>query len=241
MRRPSLTILVLASLLASAPQLASAQTTASVPSAPPQILVSASGEVRIQPDRATIMFSVETRGQTAAAAAAENARKQKSVTDALRGKIGSQDQLTTGGYSVSTDDRYDSGQRKVVGYVARNTVVLETKSIDKVGSFIDAALSNGSNVISGLRFWSSTVDVARRDALTSAVTRAREDAEAIARAAGGSLGPLLEIQAGAASMPIVMGESVMAMRASAAPETPITPSEQTVTASITARWAFIAR
>lgn len=237
MRRPSLVLVVLASLCAAPSQPLRAQNPASVPS-PPQILVTASGEVHIQPDRATLMFSVETRGSTAATAAAENARKQKAVSDALRAKIGAQDRLTTAGYSVSTDDKYDSGQRKVVGYIARNTVVLETRGIDKVGSFIDAALSNGSNVISGLRFWSSTIDGARHDALTSAVTKAREDAEAIARAAGGSLGPLLEIQAGSAGMPIVM-EAAYAMRASAAPETPITPSEQTVTANVTARWVFV--
>ncbi|MEP7347764.1 MAG: SIMPL domain-containing protein, partial [Gemmatimonadaceae bacterium] len=209
---------------------------ASAPTAPPQILVSASGEVHVQPDRATIMFSVETRAQTAALAASENAKRQKSVTEALRRKIGSQDQLTTAGYSVSTDDRYDSGQRKVVGYVARNSVVLETRSIGEVGAFIDAALSNGSNVISGLRFWSSAIDAARRDALTAAVAKARADAEAMARAAGGSLGTLLEIQSLSLGGPIVM--EAMAMR-SAAPETPITPSEQSVTANITARWIFV--
>ena len=211
--------------------------TAAVPPTLPQIHVSASGEVQVQPDRATMAFSVETHGQTAAAAAAENARRQKSVTDVLRGKIGAQDKLTTAGYSVSTDDRYDSGQRKVVGYVARNTVVLETRSIEKVGSLIDAALANGANVISGLRFWSAVIDSARRDALTAAVSRARADAEAIAHAAGGSLGQLLEIQSGSDAVPMVMATS-MAMR-SAATETPITPTEQTVTASITARWVFV--
>ncbi len=237
MLRSAQVTLVLA-LLVSLAHASGAQRTASALSPEPQILVSASGEVRVQPDRATIMFAVETRGPTAATASAENAKRQKSVTDALRAKLGAHDQLFTAGYSVSTDDRYDSGQRKVVGYVARNSVVLETRSMENVGSFIDAALSNGSNVISGLRFWSSAMDLARREALTAAVARARADGEAMARAAGGSLGQLLELQSVASGMPIVM--EAMAMR-SAAPETPISPSEQTVTASITARWSFVPR
>ena len=222
--------------LASFPQASSGQIPLSAPSAAPQILVSASGEIRTKPDRATVMFTVETRGQSATGAAGENAKRQKAVTDVLQTKIGSQDQVTTTGYSVLVDEKYEGGQRKLVGYIARNTVLLETRLIDKVGSFIDAALSNGSNVISGVRFWSSTLDVAHREALAAAVTRARADAEAIARAAGGSLGPVLEIQS--TSLGPIVAEA-MVMR-SAGPETPIIPSDQTITASIIARWAFIA-
>jgi len=204
-------------------------------SAPPQIVVSATGEVRVQPDRATIMVSVETRAPAAAAAGAENAKRLKAVTDALRAKAGSGDVLSTAGYSVTSDDRYDAGQRKTVGYIARNTVVLETQSIERVGSFIDVALSSGANLISGLRFWSSTIDRARREALAIAVATARADAESMAKAAGGSLGTLLELQASSSNGPVVM--EAMAMRAAA--ETPITPSQQTVSASITGRWAYL--
>jgi uncharacterized protein YggE len=50
----------------------------------PQIITSARGEVRVVPDRATIQISVQTRAATAAAAASENATKQKAVFDALR-------------------------------------------------------------------------------------------------------------------------------------------------------------
>lgn len=224
-----------ASLCCSLPFLASAQATSAVPVAPPQIVVSASGEVRIQPDRATIMVSVETRGATAAAASAENAKRLRSVSEALRTKIGPSDLLSTVGYSVTSDDRFDAGQRKTVGYITRNTVVLETQTIDKVGSYIDVALSSGANLISGLRFWSSSIDKARREALAIAVASARADAESMAKAAGGSLGSLLELQATSTNGPIVM--EAMAMRAVA--ETPILPSQQTVSASITGRWSYV--
>jgi uncharacterized protein len=233
-----ITAICLASLLALGPLSVGAQMP-STPPVPPQVIVSASAEVRVQPDRATVVFSVETHGQTAAAVAAENARRQKSVMDALKGRIGPQDLLSTAGYSVATDDRYDSGQRKVVGYVARNTVVLETRLLDRVGAFLDAALSNGSNVVGGLRFWSSSVDSARRDALTQAVSRARADAEAIARAAGGALGNLLEVSAGGPSVIPMMGENVAFARAAQVPETPIYPTEQTVSATVNARWLFV--
>jgi uncharacterized protein YggE len=220
--------------------LVSAQADAQIPqnqSNPPQVVISASADVHLQPDRATIWFSVETRAQTAGVAAAENAKRQKAVMDALRSKIGQQDQISTTSYSVSTDDRYDSGQRKVVGYVARNTVLVETRAPERVGAFIDVALANGSNLVSGLRFWSSATDGARRDALTLAVNKARSDADAMARAAGGSLGALLELSSQGTSLPTAV-EGMVAMRA-AAPETPISPTELTVTATVSARWTFV--
>src|SRR5262245_6129217 len=129
MSRLLFAIVAVACLGVFSPRVAAAQGNSPPSATQPQISVSATGEVQIRPDRATIMFSVETRAATAAAAGAENARRQKSVSDALKAKIGSDDRLTTAGYSVSTDDRYDGGQRKVVGYIARNTVVLETRSI----------------------------------------------------------------------------------------------------------------
>ncbi|MBV6520013.1 MAG: hypothetical protein MNPFHGCM_00117 [Gemmatimonadaceae bacterium] len=225
-------------LLGLSPAVGLGQSAPASPSVPPSIVVSAIGEASIQPDRATMMFSVETRAPTAAAAGAENARLQRAVTDALRGRIASSDRLSTAGYSVSTDDRYEDGQRRVTGYIARNTVVLETRSIERVGAYIDLALSSGSNLVSGLRFWASAADKARREALADAVKRARADAEAIAAAAGGSLGQLLEVQSSSPGGPIIM--EAMAMR-SAATETPISPSEQTVSATVSAKWVFVAK
>ena len=50
---------------------------------------------------------------------------------------------------------------------------------------LDAALANGANQINSLDFFASNADSARHEALGQAVVRARADAEASARAAGG--------------------------------------------------------
>src|SRR6266550_921777 len=71
----------------------------------PQIEVAARGEVHVSPDRATIQISVQTRAVTAAAAAAENATKQKSVLDALRALGLEADQLSTVKYKVYTEQK----------------------------------------------------------------------------------------------------------------------------------------
>ena len=205
----------------------------------PQISTSASGEARVQPDRATIMFAVETRAQTAARAGADNAKRQQAVIDALR-KLGlGEGQVSTTGYSVAPEMRYDGKQPQVVGYVARNVVKAEVTRIDQVGGLIDAALGAGANVVNSLRFYSSRADNARKEALADAVAKARSDAEAMARAAGGSLGALIELSTAGGVRP--MGEDfAMARMASAeATPTPIEPGEQTVSVFVSARWAFV--
>src|SRR5919201_2992179 len=62
---------------------------------PPQVVTSGRGEAKLAPDRATIEVGVQTRAATAAAAAADNARKQRAVIDTLR-KLGlAQEQIST--------------------------------------------------------------------------------------------------------------------------------------------------
>jgi len=207
--------------------------------AQPQISTSATGEARVQPDRATIMFAVETRAATAAKAGADNARRQKAVMDTLR-KLGlAEGQLSTSGYSVAPEMRYDGKQSQVTGYVARNAVQADVRRIEQVGALIDAALAAGSNVVNSLRFYSSKADEGRRLALADAVAKARSDAETMAKAAGGTLGTLIELATSGQARPY--GEEFAMARAATAdaPQTPIDPGEQTVTVFVSARWAFV--
>ena len=216
------------------------QTSSQSQPASPQISTSATGEAKVQPDRATIQFAVETRASTAAKAGADNARRQRAVIDTLK-KLGLADgQVSTSGYSVAPEMRYDGKQPQVVGYVARNVVQADVRRIDQVGTLIDAALGAGANVVSSLRFYSSKADDSRRIALADAVAKARSDADAMARAAGGSLGMLLELST--AGSPRPMYEEVSFARAAANADsapTPIDPGEQTITVFVSARWSFV--
>jgi uncharacterized protein YggE len=209
--------------------------------APPQVTTTGVGEAVVVPDRATIVFAVETRASTAAAAAADNARRQRAVIDALKAKGVVADHITTAGYSVVADERYDAGQRTVTGYVARNSIVVEVGKLEQLGALIDTALAAEANLVSSLRLYSSRFDDVRRVALRMAVAQAKEDASAMAVAAGGSLGPLLEVTSNDAGMPRPMMQVALssARMAGGAAETPIAPGEQRVSVSVTTRWLFV--
>ena len=208
-------------------------------STPAFISVSASGEARVSPDRATIFVGVQSRGASAAAAGADNARRQRAILDTLRALGISGDRVSTMNYNVSPEVQYspnNSAPPKVVGYTVTNTVRAEIVRLDEVGRIIDAVLGKGANELSSLQFYSSKADSARRAALATAVANARADADALARAAGGSLGPLVEISTGEPPVrPIAMPMAKLTAQAS----TPIEPGQQTVESTVSVRWIFV--
>jgi uncharacterized protein YggE len=219
----------------------SAQAQDSLASVVPQIAVVGRADVKVSPDRATIQISVQTRASTAQAAATENAVKQQSVITALKTLGLSGDQISTINYSVNPEQRYEEGKEPVVvAYTVTNTILVDAQKLGQVGPIIDSALSHGANMISSLQFYASNAALARRNAIAGAIENARADAEAAARAAQGSLGGLLELEIGPASVPpprpmaMIRAESVAAA-------TPINPGEQTVSVEVSTRWRFVPR
>jgi uncharacterized protein YggE len=228
-------IRLLASVLVSSSAFAAAPLPGAVP---PQIVTSASGESRLAPDRASIVIGVQTRAPTAAAAARDNNQRQQAVIAAIAGAGIPREQISSENYNVYAENRPEKpGQNPAVAaYVVSNAVRVEVRRTDQVGPVIDAALAKGANQINSLDFFSSNSDAGRRQALAEAIGKARGDADAMARAAGGSLGPLLELStADAGPRPMYRAR----MTAGAAMATPIEPGELTIQVSVTARWQFV--
>jgi uncharacterized protein len=209
----------------------------------PQIVTTANGEVRVAPDRATISIGVQTRAATAATASAQNSQKQRAVIDAIKAKGVPAEQIATSNFNVIPETRYDrEGQAapRTTSYLVMNTITVELRRIDQVGPVIDAALGAGANQINSLAFGVSNADSARRAALAIAVGKSRGDADVMARAAGGSLGQLIELTAMDTYSPgpprPFMGRAE-AMSADA--KVPVEPGQETISAHVMARWQFL--
>jgi uncharacterized protein YggE len=206
------------------------------------IAVSASGEDQVTPDRAKLSIGVQTQAATAAAASTRNAQLQRAVFDTLKAIGLAADQLTTSGYNVYPEQVYDQPTRRtrITGYNVQNTIVVDLRKIEQVGPVLDAVLSKGANLVSSLQFYSSQAEASRRRALARAVENARADAEAMAKASGGTLGELMELTSGVVERPRPMMEMAMARGVAAqdAP-TPISEGTQTITATVSARWRFV--
>lgn len=208
----------------------------------PSISVSAQGSTRITPDRATIQIGVLSRGASASAASAENARVAQRIIAAIKAVGIGADQISTVNYSVNPEYRQmENRSPEITGYTVHNTVVVDVRQIDQVGRVIDASLGAGANMINSLDFYASNTEEARRAALAAAVEKARMDAQVIARAAGGTLGGLAEASVGAYMIPM-RRENVQMMRgdvAMAAPPTPVEPGTELLSIQVMTRWYFI--
>jgi uncharacterized protein len=210
----------------------------------PVLVTAGQGEAKVTPDRASVLVNVQTRGLTAASAAAENAQKTRAVLDAIL-KLGiPREQLSTEGYTVYPELRYDreGGSPRVTGYVVTNTVRAETHHPEQAGAIVDAALAAGANLINSLSFYASNIDEPRRKAIALAVASARADAEAMAQAAGGSLGSLLELSTQGPTIPPrpMYNMAAMAVRKDMQTEpTPVNPGLQTVSVYVNAKWQFV--
>lgn len=208
----------------------------------PQINVSAHGEVKVVPDRASLQISVQTKAVTAAAAASENARKQKAVIDALRALGIPANDIATTNYNVYPEQRYEPNREPVVvGYNVTNTLTVDVKAVTMVGPAIDASLAKGANMITSLQFYAANTEAARQEGIAQAVRKARADADVAARAAGGTIGGLLEVSIGAyfppPPRPIEM--RMRGVAASAQADTPISAGEQAVGVDVNTRWRFL--
>jgi uncharacterized protein YggE len=210
--------------------------------APPQITVSARGEVQIAPDRARVQVGVETQAKTAAAAAAENNKKQAAILAAIRGLGVPAAQITTLGYNVAPMQRYDDKERRVVidGYQVSNIVQVVSDKLEQAGPIIDVSLANGANRVAGLDFTVKDASKARDEALGKAVESARRQAEVAAKAAGGTLGDLIEMNVNDFEQPMPRPMVAMAMaKMDAGAPAPISEGTTTVSISVTTRWKFV--
>lgn len=211
--------------------------------APPQIVVSANGEVRVTPDRANIQLGVETQAKTAAAASAENSRRQTAILGAIKALGIPASAITTSGYTVNPMQRWDEKERKTVidGYQVTNLVVVLVSKVEQTGAVIDAALGAGANRVAGLSFEASDPSKAREEAITKAVTQARHEADVAARAAGGTVAEMLELTINSYEPPRPMPMFAMAKAASAdAMPTPVSEGTLTVQVNVSTRWRFAA-
>ena len=206
---------------------------------PPHVVVSASEEVDVAPDRAHLSISIETRGRTSQLASQDNARIATAVLESVRRAGIDAAQIRTVGLTVNPEYRYPEGGGRptVVGYQARNTITVEIRNITRVGSVVDATLMAGATNISGPTFTLANPDSARREALATAVRRAHADAEVMARAAGQKLGVVLELNSGGAiEQPMFdRGPMLVAARSEGGVETPISTGMIKVRANVTMR------
>lgn len=203
---------------------------------PPQrtITVGGSASVTAVPDRATFTFGVDTRGQTAKEALSESAAAIRRVVDAVKGSgIDGKDVQTQ---QVSLYAQTSSDGRHIEGYAASASITVRVGDLERAGPLVDAAVAAGATSVYGPSLERSDADELRGRALADAVADARTKAEALADAAGGSLGDVLTVTEGGGTVPPIpyAGEALSARDVTIEPGTQEIQASVTVTFELTA-------
>ena len=204
------------------------------------ISVVGEGKTEATPDEAVFSVGVEVRKPTVAEARNGAAETMQALLAALRSAGVEEGHIQTRQISVAPDYEYSESGRRLLGYVATNTVEVSVRELDDLGSIIDAAVRAGGDSarLEGIRFELSDPDAAKAEAREEAVERARSDAEQLARLLGVELGEALSVEEMAAEGPHpVMMQAEMARDEAA---TPIEPGRTEVSVRVRVRWAIAA-
>ena len=97
-----------------------------------------------------------------------------------------------------------------VHYVARNTVEITVRDINKLGPVLGAVLEGGANQMHGIEFGLADPAPSRIQARTLAIADAQRQAKQMADAAGVKLGRVLAIRSSDAAGPMPHGGGMRA-------------------------------
>jgi uncharacterized protein YggE len=196
------------------------------------ITVNGTGTITSVPDEATFTVGVQTQGSTAREALASNSEQMRRVIGAVRSAGVSKDDIQTQDVSVSAN--YSDGNQ-IDGYSASNSVLVTIRDLSRAGQVLDAASNAGANQVYGPSLSRSDQDALEKKALRNAVGEARTKAEALAKAAGVSLGGVTAITEGSAGGPEPYYATDLR---TAKADAPIEPGTQDIQASVTVTFAI---
>ena len=160
--------------------LAFASACAKKPNRTTKVTVAGEAMTKVEPDAAVLVLSVVTQNSQAIVAQQENARKSDAVASAVKDIAGSKAEIKTNDYSLQPQYDYrDNRLPKIIGYDARNSVIITTSDLKNVGAVIDAASHAGANSIDNVSFILRQTSPARGQALSDATHQAMNKAQSI--------------------------------------------------------------
>ena len=199
------------------------------------ITVTGTGDSSRTPDRAQLMFGVQTHGATADATQTAHAAEVRRLIAALKAAGVAAKDLKTEQFDVSP--RYDVDKvEKPEGYQANSSVSVTDQPLDRASRLSEVGVKAGADSVSGPGLSVADPDAGYDKALERAFADARDKAEVLAKAAGVSLGEVTSIVEG--SQPSHMPMYATAeLRTKDAPM-PIEPGSEQVTAVVTVTFAI---
>jgi uncharacterized protein YggE len=208
------------------------------------LTVSGNGEVRVEPDLATVRLGIVGQAETDRVAQDAANLVGAAILDAHADVGVDDDDIQTAGLNLTPFYRriQVDGEPEIIGYRASNTVSVRVTDVRLVGGIIDAGLEAGANQLQGVSFGLQDDLAAREEALRMAIAEARRKAEAMANALGANLAGVLRVNEGGVFVQQpVMEMGARAMAAQQMVPTPVAPGSVSVSASVSIEYRISPR
>jgi uncharacterized protein YggE len=219
--------------------------TAQVAAQPNTIFSGADGKFEAAPDTAEVHLDISSQQDTSRAAYDKVAAAAEQVRAVLR-KNGIDPKTAQIGYfAVQPIYDWKNPKHKVIAYRVVTSVTLKLKDFSKIGALTEQLASIEETENQSLNYTLEDVEQAKSKAAEDALTKARAQASAVARAGGRALGELIYASIDVNQpviVPMVAENRVMAARAGMATPAPataeFTPQEVTITAHVNAMFGL---
>ena len=152
--------------------------------------VSYTTEKEVSPDTVEFSISIRTNDKKSMQeASAKNKEISNKVYDYLKSNIvtSNGDYIKTSNYSATPVYIYKDSKRIFDKYEVSNNIIVHTKSLDKVASYIDKSIQMGATGVNSLNFSLSNKDGQCADMLSTAGKQVRKRADIVATAVGTSI------------------------------------------------------
>ncbi len=194
------------------------------------VTASGTGTTQAAPDTAEMYFGVTTTAADAKKALDDASAAAEQIISAVKKQGIAAEDIQTQDVSVYPQSAEQDGKQVITGYQASLSVRVKVRDIARLGEVISAANAAGSNSIGGPSFTVADPAPFRAKAIDEAVADARRTAEAMARAAGKSVGEVLSISSSdVGPVPVMYGA---ADTAAGAAKVPIEPGQLDITANV---------
>jgi len=211
---------------------------------PNTVWVGADGKFESEPDTALVQFNISAQEPKLADANQRATQAAEQVRQLLRNNGIDPKEAQVGRFAVQPVYDYRDPKRKLVGYRVDTDISVKLKDFSKVGPIAEG-LANMDTSNQSITYQLDDIEAAKIKAVEDALRRARNEADAVARASGRTLGELSYASVDAFEptpiRPMAFAKEAAPMAAGAAPPAPTAEfgaQKITVTAHVNALYAL---
>jgi len=165
------------------------------------LTVSGEGKVYVAPDIAKITVGVQETGASLKTVQDSVNKKTKTLTDAIK-KLGVEEKdIKTTSYNLYPQYDYQTSANKITGYQVSTSYEITIRDFDKINDIIVASTAAGANMEGNISFDlnDNTKKEKLQEARVLAIAEAKNKADGLSKAAGISLGKIINISENQAS------------------------------------------